>query len=502
MENKDSKELNDKIRREKINKPVAKYEKRDLQNENTLKKKTGIEQLEQMKARKNREGIFRPQFDEDEYLEDSKSDNTHKVSKKENNKKDINKNINKSIGENTHNKNSKYKNEKQNKDYIRNKEKIKDKDKYKDKYSDIENKKNNENIKEIIEKKDIDNIRHKDKNNNINKDRNKSGNKDSNKESNKESNKDSNKDSNKTKRKKEIKITNDEKKKDNVILQEDTEKIKSNVSDISEVERVRKERQKREKELKRRERKEALESRLKELNYKRIAIIASISGIILVLGIVMSLTMIKTTIIDEGSNYSKQEVENMVIDGLMDHNSIYLFLKYRYTEQEKIPFIEYIDVSWVNATTVKIKVYDKIIIGCTNYMNEYLYFDKDGLVIETSSKKQEAIPYITGLNFSEVSLNNKIKVNNEDIFNIILAVTQQITKYKLDIREINFDKNYNMTMYSGDITILLGKKETYDEQLAKLQNMLEQAKKKNLKGILHMENYVEGQNRIIFNKID
>ena len=99
-------------------------------------------------------------------------------------------------------------------------------------------------------------------------------------------------------------------------------------------------------------------------------------------------------------------------------------------------------------------------------------------------------------------MNNKIKVSNEEVFNTILSVTQQVTKYKLDISEINFDKNNNMTMYSGDITILFGKKETYDEQLAKLQSMLEEAKKKNLKGILHMENYVEGQNRIIFNKIN
>ena len=231
-------------------------------------------------------------------------------------------------------------------------------------------------------------------------------------------------------------------------------------------------------------------------------IIGIISGFILIIGIIMSFTMIQTTIIDEGSNYTKREIENMVMDGLLEHNSLYLFFKYRYAEQEKIPFIEYIDVSWVDAKTVKIKVYDKSIIGCTNYMNEYLYFDKDGLVIETSPKRQKSIPYITGLNFSEVSLNNKIKVSNEEVFNTILSVTQQVTKYKLDISEINFDKNYNMTMYSGDITILFGKKETYDEQLAKLQSMLEEAKKKNLKGILHMENYVEGQNRIIFNKIN
>ena len=60
------------------------------------------------------------------------------------------------------------------------------------------------------------------------------------------------------------------------------------------------------------------------------------------------------------------------------YNSVYLFLKYRYSEHEPIPFVEYIDVEWKNKNTVKLKVYDKNIIGCTSFMSEYVYFDKDG----------------------------------------------------------------------------------------------------------------------------
>lgn len=417
MENKES---ND-IRREKINKTVAKYEKKD---ENP-RKKTGIEQLEQMKARKNRDSIFRPQFDEYDKDDDKKKDD---------------------YGNNKHSKDKEAK-AYEKKEHINSKQEIKDEAVKDNKKQKIINEKNKDNKSKKRKKDDL----------------------------------------------KEVKKEH---------IKEEKKENKSNITDISELERVRQERIKREKELKRQERREAIKARLKEINLKRLMIIGIISGFILIIGIIMSFTMIQTTIIDEGSNYTKREIENMVMDGLLEHNSLYLFFKYRYAEQEKIPFIEYIDVSWVDAKTVKIKVYDKSIIGCTNYMNEYLYFDKDGLVIETSPKRQKSIPYITGLNFSEVSLNNKIKVSNEEVFNTILSVTQQVTKYKLDISEINFDKNYNMTMYSGDITILFGKKETYDEQLAKLQSMLEEAKKKNLKGILHMENYVEGQNRIIFNKIN
>ena len=51
MENKESNE----VRKEKINKTTAKYEKKY----EVPIRKTGIEQLEQMKARKNRGDIFR-----------------------------------------------------------------------------------------------------------------------------------------------------------------------------------------------------------------------------------------------------------------------------------------------------------------------------------------------------------------------------------------------------------------------------------------------------------
>ena len=403
MENKESNE----VRKEKINKTTAKYEMKD----EVPVRKTGIEQLEQMKARKNREDIFRPKFDdydEDDSRENSGDEKKVVVKNQSLRKKDNNR----SNGRKTD--------------------------------SETSNKKRNRATLENNHSKEHKNIKKEHKNND--------------------------------------------------------ENIENNVTDISEDERLRKEREKRNKLIKRQEKKEAFAERLREVNYKRVAVIACIAVVIIILSTVMSLTMIQTTIIDEGSNYTKDEIKDMVMDGMLDHNSIYLFLKYRYSEQKKIPFIEYIDVSWVDATTVKIKVFDKKIIGCTSYMNQFIYFDKDGLVVETSNKRQNTIPYITGLNFEEVKLYKKIKVKDEEIFDVILAVTQQISKYKLDIGEINFDKNYNMTLYSGDITILLGKKEAYDEQLAKLQNMLKEAKKKNVKGALHMENYVEGQNRIIFNK--
>ncbi len=198
-------------------------------------------------------------------------------------------------------------------------------------------------------------------------------------------------------------------------------------------------------------------------------------------------------------HYTDEEIKDFVIkDELFDHNAILLFLKYRYTEQEDIPFVEKIDVDLVNKNKIKITAYGKKIIGCTEYMNQYLYFDKDGIFVEASDDIKEGTAFITGINFKEVTLYDKMKVDNDNLFNLIIGITQQISLYKLDVDEINFDKNYNVTLYCGDVTVQMGKYDNYDDQLALLKNILTEAEANNMKGVLHLENFNKDQKKFIF----
>ena len=272
---------------------------------------------------------------------------------------------------------------------------------------------------------------------------------------------------------------------------------RSNVTDIKDIQRQALQNEKRQR---KEEKIVRIKQRIETLKTTKAKVYILLAGVLIGFLIFISITIVDNVIVDEGKHYSKDEVKRLMMRSVFDYNSVYLFLKNRYNEQEPIPFVEYVDVIWIDKNTIRLKVYDKNIIGCTNFMNEYVYFDKDGFVVETSSKKEDEIPYITGIDFEELTLNSKIKVSDEDIFELILNVTQQISKYELQIDEINFDKNYNLTLNSGEITILLGKQETYDEQLAKLKSMLEEAKKEKLSGVLHMEKYKEGQDRIIFDK--
>lgn len=207
---------------------------------------------------------------------------------------------------------------------------------------------------------------------------------------------------------------------------------------------------------------------------------------------------IKTVEVEGGKHYSKEEVTKKIIKNKFDENAILLFLKYKYLKQENISFVETVDVQLINKNSVKLVVYEKTIIGCIEFMNEYMYFDKDGIIVETSVEKLSDVPCVFGLNFDHIVLHEKLATTNDELFQTILNITQLIKKYKIDIDKISFNLNEEVALYTGDIRIMLGKRDTYDEQISELKNILPKAK--GLKGYFNMRNFTDGQDKIIFIK--
>lgn len=57
-------------------------------------------------------------------------------------------------------------------------------------------------------------------------------------------------------------------------------------------------------------------------------------------------------------------------------------------------------MTWPNKMNVA--VYEKAIVGYISYMGCNMYFDKDGIVVESSSENYEDVPQITGLDFKSI----------------------------------------------------------------------------------------------------
>lgn len=207
---------------------------------------------------------------------------------------------------------------------------------------------------------------------------------------------------------------------------------------------------------------------------------------------------VKTITVEGNVHYTNDEIVDMVMKNQLDHNSLYLSLKYRKKGIVGIPFIEKMNVSILAPDTIKITVYEKAVAGYIEYLGKYMYFDKDGIIVETSDKKTAGIPQITGLEFDYVVLHESLPIENTDIFQSILDITQLLGKYEISAEKIYFDKNEQMTLYFENIRVRLGDISNIDDKITRLKAILPELEGQ--KGILRMENYEEGMKNITFNR--
>ena len=236
-----------------------------------------------------------------------------------------------------------------------------------------------------------------------------------------------------------------------------------------------------------------------EKRQQRMLIVGSIVSIffLVVVGICL-FGRIRNVSVNGCSYYTEEEITDKVIKTGLDHNSFALYFKYACGKGEDIPFVEKVDVQLKGLGSVQIQIWEKTIIGCIKYMGEYLYFDRDGVVVESTVKQQEGIPLVEGVTFRRMNLYEKMEVENDEIFERIMGVSQLLSKYQIATDKVVFDQSSKVTLYVEDIRILLGKRDSYDEQIAELSELLPKARKKKLKGTLDMESFWEGQEQIIF----
>lgn len=204
-----------------------------------------------------------------------------------------------------------------------------------------------------------------------------------------------------------------------------------------------------------------------------------------------------TTIYVEGNiHYTNEEVISMVMDGNYANNSLLLSFKYRDKSISGVPFVEKMDVSVLDPHTVKIEVYEKALAGYVEYLERYMYFDREGIIVESSDEKTPGIPQVTGLSYDHVVLHEPLPVENPDIFREILNITQLVNKYSLSVDRIYFGSDGALTLYFENVKASLGTGINLEEKIMRLQYMIPELTGK--KGTIRMENYSEETKSVTF----
>jgi cell division protein FtsQ len=232
-----------------------------------------------------------------------------------------------------------------------------------------------------------------------------------------------------------------------------------------------------------------------------VKVLAFLTIIAIILGIIyylISTYTIKTVYVEGNLHYSSEEIKEIVMDGPLGSNSLYLSVKYRNAGIENIPFVDVMNVEILSPDTIKIVVYEKALAGYIEYMDNYLYFDKDGYVVENSSIMTEGIPLITGFDFEYVVMGEKLPVDNEVIFTNVMDITKLLSKYELTADKIYFASESDITVFFEDIKVTLGNTKNLEEKIMNLPQFLSKLEGK--KGTLNLENYSKDMEITIFTK--
>ncbi len=186
-------------------------------------------------------------------------------------------------------------------------------------------------------------------------------------------------------------------------------------------------------------------------------------------------------------HYSAEQIKNFVLENGYINNTVLLMLKNKIHPVKEIPFVAKIEVEYMNVHKISITVYEKAMAGCVEYMNEYVYFDQDGYVLEISPDKLEDSPCIEGMSFASMELHEKLPIDDENRFRIILKLTQLIQKYEIPIESVRFTSDNEIVLAHEKIRIELGDGSNLEEQMVDLKQILAGISGK--KGVLDMKDF-------------
>lgn len=196
-------------------------------------------------------------------------------------------------------------------------------------------------------------------------------------------------------------------------------------------------------------------------------------------------------------HYTEEQVKEMVLHGAFSANSV-LAPRFCSHEVKDVPFVDAFHVTKLGRNAICINVREKRLVGCVTFLDSYLYFDRNGIFVESSAHREEKVPF-----FSEVQIENAVKfeklpIRGSSVITTAIALSTIFQKTDLIPEDIQFDQTYQISLIYGDIIVQLGSSENLEDKMARVLAIL--PKLEGEKGILHMENVTEKMKTVTFER--
>lgn len=196
------------------------------------------------------------------------------------------------------------------------------------------------------------------------------------------------------------------------------------------------------------------------------------------------------------THYSKEQIKDIVLKGPLAENSVLAPFLCSRDNTGEISFIDAVEVSYINPNEVLITVKEKQSIGCVRYLDCYVYFDKEGMVIESSIDREEGVLYFEGLEPDFICLNQPLSVGGDQFLDAAISLSQMIEAGSRQPDNIRFDEKSAITLTYAGIQVKLGKNQYLDDKMARMEAILPQIEGQ--QGTLHLENITSEKKMITF----
>lgn len=222
--------------------------------------------------------------------------------------------------------------------------------------------------------------------------------------------------------------------------------------------------------------------------------------ILLAGGFAVGSLQVKKVNISGNVYYSTAEIEELIFQDELDRNPLVIWFRQAAGRMEAIPFVEKYTITIKSLSEADVIVYEKNMVGYVEFLGNYLYFDRDGTVVESSQEHYLDVPQVTGLDMDSVVLSETLPVSDTSVFQTLLTLTQYLSMKTIVwegaeqslnhlVERINFDSAGNVSCYVGDIIVLLGNKNMLEGKLQEMADILPELSGK--AGTLHLETYDE-----------
>lgn len=188
--------------------------------------------------------------------------------------------------------------------------------------------------------------------------------------------------------------------------------------------------------------------------------------------------------INESFHYSEDEIRKMVLRGPFKYNSLLASVFYTKSVDDQ-GYVEGYEVTLIDRNTIMVSVRERQEVGCIKFLDSYMYFDRNGLIVESSIEPDKRVPYFDGLKVKNVVLGEELGIR-ETVLNTAVSLVRTFEKNEMIPDHIEFDARYNITVQYGKIQAVLGEDSNLEDKMARLIAILPKLEGK--KGIVHLEN--------------